>query len=71
MRAKVLERDMHMCQRCGGRATEVDHITSLANGGATVMANLQSLCEPCHKKKTNGEDRRPGGVKKSGRPGPA
>ena len=39
-------------------ATEVDHIKPLTNGGAHYdHANLQSLCHPCHAKKTWGDQR--------------
>ena len=51
-------------------ATLVDHILPLADGGTNVVENLQSLCVPCHAKKT-GEDVRKrrahqGGVLKAG-----
>lgn len=39
-------------------ASEVDHITPVASGGDFFdRANLQSLCKPCHSRKTN-EDMR-------------
>lgn len=58
-----------MCERDGltTAATLVDHIVPLADGGNHHHSNLQSLCVPCHARKT-GEDvrkrRRPtqGGV---------
>jgi 5-methylcytosine-specific restriction protein A len=31
---------------------EIDHIIEVNDGGAHVMANLQTLCIPCHKVKT-------------------
>jgi 5-methylcytosine-specific restriction enzyme A len=34
------------------RATEVDHILSLAAGGSSRPENLQSLCHSCHASKT-------------------
>lgn len=68
VRAFVLGRDMHTCQPCKrkGRlsaATEVDHIVSKAlwierfgtNEGMDDEENLQSICSPCHLKKTNEE----------------
>lgn len=52
LRLAVLQRDGHTCQSCGARAPEaklhVDHKTAIANGGKTVMDNLQTLCEPCN-----------------------
>lgn len=33
-------------------ATEVDHIIPLAEGGTHAFENLQSLCHPCHSRKT-------------------
>jgi len=34
------------------RATEVDHVIPKAEGGADKWDNLQSLCKPCHSRKT-------------------
>ncbi|MCH2187426.1 HNH endonuclease [Myxococcota bacterium] len=34
---------------------EVDHIIPLVDGGSHDMTNLQSLCTPCHKRKTAAE----------------
>ena len=34
---------------------EVDHIVPLVDGGGHDMTNLQSLCTPCHKRKTAAE----------------
>lgn len=61
-RDRVLARDNYLCQEClkAGRieeAKEVDHVLSLANGGADTDDNLQSLCEPCHKLKSRIESR--------------
>lgn len=33
-------------------ATEVDHKRRLSRGGTHDPANLQSLCKPCHSRKT-------------------
>jgi hypothetical protein len=38
---------------CGDKATEVDHILEVANGGTDDVENLQPLCNVCHKAKTN------------------
>jgi 5-methylcytosine-specific restriction enzyme A len=60
LRKSALVRDNHLCQDCLKRgiltpATEVDHILNKARGGADIMENLQSLCKPCHKAKTQRE----------------
>ncbi|MEW8052719.1 MAG: HNH endonuclease signature motif containing protein [Candidatus Thiodiazotropha sp.] len=37
-------------------ATEVDHIVRMSEGGAALDPdNLQSLCKPCHSRKTRHE----------------
>ena len=37
-------------------ATEVDHVVPLFKGGAALDEdNLQPLCKPCHRRKTNDE----------------
>lgn len=56
-RAAVLKRSP-LCLHCrmSGRAipaTQIDHIISLADGGAIWdRSNLQALCLPCHARKT-------------------
>lgn len=52
IRRRVLARDRHTCQTCGSRATEVDHI---ADRNQHALANLQSLCAGCHRRKTLAE----------------
>lgn len=75
VRARVIERDMGLCQPCkrNGRVTagrEVDHITPKAKAeklGWTqkqmdAMTNLELACTPCHAEKTareNGRTYRP------------
>ena len=59
-RARILERDLHLCQPCikGGRPTaaqEVDHIIPKADGGTDDDENLQAICRECHKVKTQQE----------------
>lgn len=50
---------MHpLCARCTAKgfireATVPDHIVALANGGTDTWDNLQSLCDECHREKTN------------------
>lgn len=63
LRTVVLSRDKHLCQQClrEGRAIEaktVDHITPKAHGGTDAESNLQSLCWPCHYRKTATERNR-------------
>ena len=55
VRLAALERDGWRCRHCGRAAGrfEVDHIKPLAAGGAAyALDNLQSLCRPCHFKKS-------------------
>lgn len=47
--------------RCDRPATEVDHITPLADGGTNAWSNLQPRCKPCHSRKTAAENRGAGG----------
>ncbi|MBM3940447.1 MAG: HNH endonuclease [SAR202 cluster bacterium] len=58
MRA-ILARDLHLCRRCGERATEVDHVVPLSQGGTDAPANLQALCRPCHASKGRGGQKVP------------
>ena len=63
-REQVLERDEYLCQECLRRGIltplrvhkrdyAVDHIIPINQGGhPTDMDNLESLCEPCHAKKS-------------------
>ena len=51
-----------LCRECAKRsrvtaATCVDHIVAKAHGGTDEPANLQPLCDPCHKTKTATEGR--------------
>ncbi|MFW5407729.1 HNH endonuclease [Pectobacterium brasiliense] len=56
-RMRILMRDNYVCQECrrndiGTPATHVDHIIAKAHGGTDDDENLESLCAPCHRKKT-------------------
>lgn len=60
LRLRVLERDCNRCQVClaAGRislARAVDHIVPKAQGGTDAPENLQSICDPCHRLKTQSE----------------
>ena len=41
---------------CGARATQVDHIIPLKDGGTNDRANLVASCKPCHSRKTAKHD---------------
>lgn len=63
LRAQAMRRDMYLCQPCkrAGRVTPasaVDHIMPKAKGGADDLANLQSICGPCHDDKTAADEGR-------------
>ncbi len=56
-RARIMKRDAGLCQSClkDGHvtpATQVDHIVSKRQGGTDDEANLQALCDGCHRFKT-------------------
>ncbi len=47
-----------LCVHCEAKgivaaATELDHITELADGGVDDDSNRQGLCSPCHRAKTD------------------
>lgn len=48
-RAAVIERDRGVCVKCGAPGQEIDHIAS----AAPELDNLQLLCTPCHRSKTD------------------
>jgi hypothetical protein len=63
LRYEVLKRDNFRCVKCGrspatgiGVQLHVDHAISWANGGDTVLANLQTLCSDCNLGKSNKHD---------------
>ena len=63
LRYQVLRRDDFRCVKCGrspatdrGVQLHVDHIRSWANGGETMLANLQSLCSECNLGKSDKHD---------------
>jgi len=48
-----------LCEVCGRPMDHVDHIVPLRDGGERLDPdNLQSLCKPCHDKKTAEETRK-------------
>ena len=54
LKAKIHLRDLYTCKHCGlvTMSLELDHIINIAQGGTDDESNLQSLCPPCHLKKT-------------------
>ena len=55
VRLRQLSREPN-CRVCGEKATAVDHIIAIAQGGADLdPANLQSLCRRHHNSKTTSE----------------
>ncbi len=57
-----MARDAYICQPCKAQdkltlATEVDHIIPVSKGGKDEHGNLQAICDPCHKAKTQAEAR--------------
>lgn len=60
LRFVVMKRDNFKCKNCGrSPATDpniilhVDHINAWANGGETILENLQTLCSKCNIGKSN------------------
>jgi 5-methylcytosine-specific restriction protein A len=59
-RLAILARDGYRCQlglpKCRGRATEVDHIRNIDDGGARLdPANLRASCKSCNVAKRNSD----------------
>jgi len=54
-RRRILRRDSRRCYRCGGEATEVDHVRPASQGGTDDHENLAAICSECHAKKTAAE----------------
>ena len=62
IRARFLRAHPLCCApECDRPATEVDHVTPLADGGTHAWSNLQPLCKPHHSRKTARENRGAGG----------
>jgi len=69
---RILKRDNHQCQIryvgiCTGRATEVDHIIPVFQGGTDHPSNLQATCRECHLAKSSDEGLIAQGRKPKGR----
>lgn len=55
VRRFVFERDHGVCAHCGASDVpwQADHIIAVVNGGGGCgLDGYQTLCVPCHKKKT-------------------
>ena len=51
----VWTRDQGKCRHCGSPVElQFDHIIPVAKGGASTPENLQILCGPCNRKKSDG-----------------
>ena len=49
IRSEVWRRDGGRCVQCGSKQNlQFDHIIPVSHGGATTVANLQLLCQPCN-----------------------
>lgn len=55
MREAVFARDGGVCADCREQQTvwEMDHVTPSCDGGTDDLANLRTLCRPCHAVYTN------------------
>ncbi|MFW1635636.1 HNH endonuclease [Acinetobacter oleivorans] len=59
LKQHVHERDQWTCCHCQCVTMELecDHIVNTAQGGTDDLDNLQSLCKPCHDKKSLAESK--------------
>lgn len=65
-RQRILQRDGYVCQACGKRgATHVDHRGPRFEGGTDDDANLVTLCEQCHARKSGREGNRASRARRS------
>jgi 5-methylcytosine-specific restriction endonuclease McrA len=52
LRNQVLERDSWRCQECGSLENlQVHHLQPRTKLGGDILANLITLCAPCHRKR--------------------
>jgi hypothetical protein len=61
VRRQVLVRDRFTCWRCGRPATDVHHLTPVAEGGTDHPSGLVAACPACHRE-PSGPERPPGRI---------
>jgi 5-methylcytosine-specific restriction endonuclease McrA len=52
-RRAVLARDEQVCQYCGVRAENIDHVIPRSRGGTHTWENVVACCKRCNSKKEN------------------
>lgn len=52
-RRAVFARDEHVCQYCGTRAENLDHVLPRSRGGAHTWENVVACCRTCNLRKGN------------------
>ena len=57
-------------RRCTPNAAELDHIVSAAAGGPETIENVQWMCHPCNRRKSDRRDSQPPVPFASARPWP-
>ena len=50
-RRTVFHRDSFICQYCGGRAENIDHVVPKSQGGTHIWENVVACCRRCNTKK--------------------
>jgi len=66
IRRRVLVRDAYRCHWCSRRATEADHVTAIADGGAGLdLRNLVASCRSCNARRGGELHRRTRVVRRS------
>jgi 5-methylcytosine-specific restriction endonuclease McrA len=55
IRNRILVRDHYTCQTCDRFGNEVDHIDGDSSNNPDDGSNYQTLCKPCHSRKTAAE----------------
>lgn len=58
LRNRVIREAKGLCRLCGAQGAQVDHIVPDAEGGSWARENLQYLCNPCHKIKSDEDAKR-------------